>query len=484
MKKLFNFAIAASVLILLAGCNKLLDVKNESSIYGDGFWESESSADSYLTGAYTSFREVCNSLEHFESRSDVFVAGREGGTSNQWAQNLTAQTGVAWGSWYTVIQHCNMILSRIDDLSFKQESHKNQIKAEVYTMRAYLFFCLTRLYGDVPLEIEVTQSADKPLPTRTPASEVIAQVLSDLDMAISLYPTDNWAEGKSRASKRAAYAVKADALLWRAKVLGGGTADLESAVTCADNASGGTSLEEEFANIYGTRNGKEVIWSIHYGYPEYSGSYTHFLTLRDIFVDKAVNKDEIPYAKSGARSQYAPSPAIIALFNAYKGDIRKSNAYVEAVDASGASLGVSQRKMPGTKTETNVIFDNDNVLYRHAEMILFKAEAYAALGQTGPAIEQLNQVRRRAGIGDYTGPTDKASVEKEILDERGREFWLENKRWPDLIRFHSEGIIDIYEMVPNLKARKDAGIIVPLYLPITSTEMYLNPNLKQTAGYE
>ena len=484
MKKIIYVAMAVSALLLVTGCGKLLDVKNPSSIYGDGFWESESSVDSYLTGTYVSFREVCNSLEHFESRGDEFVPGREGGATNQWSQNLTAQNGIAWTNWYKVIQNCNLILSKIDGLTFKQASHKNQVLAEVYTLRGYVFFCLTRLYGDIPLEIEVTQSADKPLPSRAPASEALSQVLSDLDKAISLFPGDDWTEGKSRASKRAAYAVKADALLWRAKVLGGGSADLEEAIRCADLAAANSALEEEFSNIYGSRNGKEVIWSIHYGYPEYSGSYTHFLTLRDVFVEKAVNKDEIPYAKSGARSQYAPSEQIIALLSAYKGDVRKSNAYVEAIDATGVSLGLSQRKMPGTKTETNVIFDNDNILYRHAEMILFKAEAYAALGQTAHAVDQLNLVRRRAGIGDYAGPTDKASVEKEILDERAREFWLENKRWPDLLRFHYEGVIDVYETVPNLKARKDAGITVPLYLAITTTEMYLNPNLKQTAGYE
>lgn len=484
MKKINNILIAVTALSLLAGCSKLLDVNNPSSIYGDGFWNSSSAADSYLTGAYTSFRGCLNSLEHFESRSDAFVAGREGGMSAQWSQNLTSQNGIAWSGWYSAIQHCNLILAKIDGLSFNQESHKKQIMAEAYTMRAYLFFCLTRLYGDIPLETEATLSAEKPLPSRAPALDAIKQVLSDLDTAIDLYPTDDWAEGKSRASKRAAYAVKADALLWRAKVLGGGNADLEEAIRCADFAGAKTALESDFSKIYGSRNGSEIIWSIHYGYPEYSDSYTHFLTLRDVFVEKAVNKGDIPYAKSGARSQYAPSPEIIAILSAYQGDVRKNNAYVEAFDASGASLGISQCKMPGTKTETNVIFDNDNVLYRHAEMILFKAEAYAALGQTSQAIAQLNLVRKRAGIGDYTGPTDKPSVEKEILDERGREFWLENKRWPDLLRFHYEGVIDVYETVPNLKARKDAGITVPLYLAITTTELSLNDNLVQTEGYE
>lgn len=347
-----------------------------------------------------------------------------------------------------------------------------------------MFFCLTRLWGEIPLETEATKGSSKPLPVRSSCEDAIAQVIKDLNTAIELYPSDSWAKGKSRASKPAAYALLADAYLWKAKVLGGGQDDLRAVIRYADLAANGSGLESDFNEIYGSRNGQEVIWSIHFGYPEVSDSYTHFLTLRDVFVEKAVNKDEIPYAKSGARSSYIPSERIMEILGKYKGDVRKDNAYVIAVDKDGNRLGISQRKMPGTKTETNVIFDNDIILYRHAEMLLFKAEAYAALGETDAAIKELDKVRDRAGIGAYSGATDKLSVEKEILDERGREFWLENKRWPDLLRFHYEGVIDAYQYIPRLKARYDAGITVPLYFAIPLSELSLNHNLVQTKGYE
>ena len=75
-------------------------------------------------------------------------------------------------------------------------------------------------------------------------------------------------------------------------------------------------------------------------------------------------------------------------------------------------------------------------------------------------------------------------VEKEILDERGREFYLERKRWPDLLRFHYEGVIDVYEEVPNLKNKKDQGTIIPLYCAIPLSDLDRNHNLTQTEGYE
>lgn len=484
MKTTHIFTAIVFAMVSITSCDNLLEVKNPSNIYGEGYWSTKGEVESYLTGTYTTFRSCCNSLEFFEARGDEFEPGLEGGGSNQWAHNLTSLNGISWGPYYTVIQNCNMIISNIDKASFNLQSDKSQILAEVYTIRAYMFFCLTRLWGDVPLETEATKGSAKPLPSRAACSEVIAQVIKDLETAIGLYPTDSWSKGKSRASKPAAYALMADTYLWKAKVLGGGDADLEEVIRYADLAAAGTALESDFGEIYGSRNGQEVIWSIHFGYPEIADSYTHFLTLRDVFVEKAVNKEEIPYAKSGARSSYTPSKQIRDILGRYKGDVRKDNAYVIAVDKDGNQLGISQRKMPGTKTETNVIFDNDIILYRTAEMILFKAEAYAALGYTKSAIMELDKVRERAGIGKYTGATDKTAVEEEILDERGREFWLENKRWPDLLRFHQERVIDIYQYVPRLKARYDAGITVPLYFAIPLSELSLNHNLTQTTGYE
>ena len=107
-----------------------------------------------------------------------------------------------------------------------------------------------------------------------------------------------------------------------------------------------------------------------------------------------------------------------------------------------------------------------------------KAEAYAGLGNTADAITYLNKVRNHAGTGDYTGPTDEASVELELLNERGRELFFENKRWYDLVRFHSAGTINVYTYVPNL-----AGKTTPLYWPLNTTVLANNSKLTQTQGY-
>lgn len=483
--KRINLMIAAVLGIVNFGsCSDLLNVENPSAIYGSNYWSNKDEVKSYLFGTYTQFRSTWNTMEYFEARGDEFTAGLEDAGTNLWAQNISETQAFNWSDFYQTIQHINMLIKYAATVSYGLESEKKQILAEAYTMRASMYFSLVRIWGKVPIELEPTEGSSKQKLGRSDIPDVMAQICSDLNIAISLFPSEDWAEGKYRASKKAAYALMADVKLWDAKVLGGGISAYNDVIKYADLAASGTTLEENFADIYGKRAGKEVIWAIYYGYPETTGdSYTHFMTLRDVFVEKAINKAEVPYAKSGARSRYNPSDKLRQMMTRYAGDIRLKNSYIDAVNEKGVVLGTSQVKMRGTKTETNVIFDNDNVLYRHAEMILFKAEAYAAIGQTSEAIAELNKIRKRAGIGNYAGSTARKDVELEILEERGREFFLENKRWPDLLRFHHEGLIDVYQAVPKLKERYDLGTIVPLYLSIPISEIALNPALTQTEGY-
>ena len=86
-------------------------------------------------------------------------------------------------------------------------------------------------------------------------------------------------------------------------------------------------------------------------------------------------------------------------------------------------------------------------------------------------------MRKRASVADFAS-TDKQTLEKEILDERGRELFNENKRWWDLVRFHKGGTINVYNVVPNLK-----GKTTPLYWPVATRVLALNAQIKQTDGY-
>ncbi len=466
-------------LFLFASCEKLLEVDTVSDITNDDYWQNQGDMESYLLGIYDQFRNLNNNTNYFEDRGDSFVPGMEGGPSNAWNQNLTDQNAPNWLSFYGVIQHCNLLLKYSDKIEFGVQADKNRILAETYFIRAHTYFSLLRIWGDVPLELEPTESDSKPQLARSSKDDVMAQILNDLSKSIELFP-ENGFKNKSRASKPAAYALKADVLLWKAKVLNGTDADLEEVITAADAAQVGTSLEEDFGKIFedGSKKGKEIIFSIYMQRDEKGDHYSSQLKPRDVFVQNAINVNDIAFARSGARSQYAPSPKLRNAFNEYTSDIRTSKSIIEAIAPGNVSIGWFDNKMRGSVNTGNRYYDSDIVVYRLAEMILFKAEALAALNRTGEAIDELDKVRARAKIGAYTGATGKIAVERAILQERFREFYLELKRWPDLLRFHFGGTIDVYGEVPNL-----SGTTVPLYSPIPKIQIDRNPNLEQTEGY-
>jgi hypothetical protein len=187
----------------------------------------------------------------------------------------------------------------------------------------------------------------------------------------------------------------------------------------------------------------------------------------------------LPWAATAANGQgaFQISTQSRALFSAFPNDKRIPYTWITERQSTGPKIAWIT-KYPGTKYPEDRVPDNDLIIYRLADIFLLKAEAYAALNNTVEAIKNLDKVRVRTGNGPYTGPADKASVEKEILNERGRELFFENKRWFDLVRFHYGGTINVYTYVPNL-----VGKTTPLFWPINTTVLANNKLIVQTEGY-
>lgn len=478
MKKQLYIYTMISCLTVFYSCKKILDAPPVSSITNDNYWKAEGDVIGYMTGINADFRNLMNTTLYFEDRADVFVLGLEGPTTNAWAQNLTPTNAPNWISFYNMIHHCNLVIKNAPAITTGTKANIDRALAQAYFIRAHTYFSLIRTWGNVPIVLQPTESAERELPSRAPASEVMALILADLEESIRLFP-ENGFVNKNLVSKPASYALKADALLWKAKVLDGGTVDLEQVIVASDLAlAAGVSILPDFSKIHATDNRKnaEIIFALYFLRDEKSDQYGSRLKPRDIFVSAATNVSQLPYARNGARSVYAPSPKIQALFA--NNDVRKANSFIAALDASNTVTGVFDNKFRGTLHSDDRYFENEIVLYRAAEMLLFKAEALAALNRVPDAKIELDKVRSRAGIGLYTGPLDQLSFEKELLNERAREFWLELKRWPDIVRFHYGGTIDAYAEVPNL-----IGKNIPLFSPIPNTQIFINPNLVQTEGY-
>lgn len=490
MKNTILMSILMAGLLALTGCEKILEVDPQSSITEDMYFRNEGDFEPYLTGIYTFMRSFANNVTFGTERSEELVSALNSRFGVAWSQNLSPSNGALnYNDWYRGIGHCNLLLEKIRDFDFAANPNvKKRIVAETYCLRAYIYFHLTRIIGKAPLMLQaIMEDKDIPLLERATTAAVMDRIYTDIDSAITLYKSMNNFNVKTYPSKYrfsygAAQALKADVCMWDGKVLQTGAINYENAIAAIDEVeASGVSLNADFKNVTGLRAGSnpEVILAAYFLRDESGANYALNALPYLTGVQGALNLDSLPYVNSSGNGQgaYQISPKSRALFNAYPDDKRKPFTWVTERQNSGNKISWIT-KYPGTKYPDERISDNDIIIYRLADIFLLKAEAYAALNNTTDAIAYLNKVRVRTGNGDYTGNTDRASVEKEILDERGRELFFENKRWYDLVRFHKGGTIDVYQYVPNL-----VGKSTPLFWPLNTTVLGNNSNILQTDGY-
>jgi hypothetical protein len=408
------------------------------------------------------------------------INGTNARLTTAWSQILSPTVGsINYNGQYKAIGNVNLLLDKIDGFTFSNTALKSRLKAEALCQRAYTYFFLVRVVGDTPLMLQAITDDNVPLLPRAPAADVMKQIIADLDQAISLFPEKTYVN-KYRFSYGAAQALKAEAKLWSAKVLAGGAPDFNDALTAAAAVeTTGVTLLPNFKDVTTTRANAEVIMSAYYNRDETGANYglnaLPFLTA----ISSATNLDSIAYCLTSVNGQggYQISPQSRALFAGLSNDKRIPYTYIiERQGTVQKSAWIT--KLPGNKYTDDRISDNDLIMWRLADIYMMEAEAYAGISNTAQAIVYLNKVRVRAGDGNYTGATDKATVERAIFDERGREFFFENKRWYDVVRFHFGGTINAYTYIPNL-----VGKTTPLFWPLSTTVLAANPSLKQTAGY-
>lgn len=112
---------------------------------------------------------------------------------------------------------------------------------------------------------------------------------------------------------------------------------------------------------------------------------------------------------------------------------------------------------------------NDWVFYRYADVLLMRAEALVRTNRATEAVAPVTLVRTRAGLA----PLNPVTLDN-LLDELGREFYWENHRRTDLIRFGK------FLQPWQEKSQSDPK---RLLFPIPNRSLAANPNLVQNPGY-
>ncbi|WP_109674411.1 RagB/SusD family nutrient uptake outer membrane protein [Dyadobacter jejuensis] len=482
---------AGMAVVMFSACTDDLTLTPISQITNTSFWKSAEEAEGGLNGMYVRLRT--------QAANNMFVWGEA--RSEIWAQNFgfdpsanyyafandlsQVNAGPDWTTMYSVVHDANLIIKYVPDISFPSESEKNEILAQAYATRAFVYFTMSKVWGDLILITEPTEGIepDKIYQERATQAEVFALIKEDLERSLSLFDTNEFSEGRIKWSEPAVNALKADVYLWSGKKLGGGAADFTEALEAISEVeSSDVELLTDFNDIFSFTNkgNKEVILSVRFAEGESTtrtvyGGVTALASPTAPYTDQSVIDKLLPY--SGKNVYWQLSSLVTDQFS--DEDSRKDASFIEVTqtrDGVTSLLYNIDQKWPGVISGGVRVMYDDFIVYRYADVVLMKAEAQNALGQD-PS-EAINLIRKRAYGENYEAHTFVSSTQEEndevILQERLFEFLQEGKRWYDLVRFDKA-----LQKVPSLEGKTQNDLLFPL----SETILSLEPLIEQNPGY-
>jgi hypothetical protein len=478
----------------VAGCDQFLAPKPTDTLAPENFYRSAADAVSAVNSVYSQAVWVYfwYWYESDVASDDIFATPNYGADGHQLASYTFDPTlwsiNDLWTNAYITINKANIVLDRVPPIVM-DVTQRNRVLGEAHYLRALMYFELVRMFGDVPLmEQEAKSTADARIP-RTPAAQVYALIVSDLQAAMADLPVSYTGADLGRATSGAATSLLAKVYLTQK--------DYNNAAKYAGQvmSSGRYSLNARWLDNFKISDefvSPESIFEINYGAPEQTpgvvGSVQTLFSLPsgfpggDAYGLMQVNPDLIalysPSDQRGNGATYMTSPYVTALGDTARWGVPNGAAFHKWIDETNSKdmTARSWQQMP-----------NNWIIQRYADVVLIYAEAVASGGTAtnGSAEAALNQIRARAGISTVSG-LGSAALTDSIRVERRREFAFEGQRWFDLSRW---GILDATFRAKTTEMQAlfpgETGVHgVPSNLfPIPNGQINSNSLLTQNAGW-
>jgi hypothetical protein len=449
--------------LMLSSCKKLVEIDEPvNSITTNGTFSSDATATSAVAGIYSKLVNTKNALM-FGSGGTTLFAGLSSDEMTKvnvasttlgplYLNNLTPDDEVIgtflWEPAYFAVFESNSCLEGLQESTGVSSSLKRQLIGECKFIRAFCYFYLTNLWGDIPMPL--TGDWNKTyLLTRTPKSKVYEQILIDLKDAQQLLTSDYSFSNNERIrpNKFAATALLARVYLYQQ--------DWINAEAQADVLIGSSSLYMLNSNLFDVffKNSTEAILQF-----QPSNNVNPYTVVEGSIIQK------FPYwlLTDTLANSFEPGDQRKDIWTSSKfiSGKRYYQPYKYFIDFGDPGGNIPQYYM----------------VLRLAEQYLIRAEARAQQNKISEAQSDLNAIRTRAGLS-VTTANDKTSLLSAIEHERQVELFGEwGHRWFDLIRTNRANVV-----LGGIKG-SNWQISDQLY-PIPRSEIQKNPHLTQNPGY-
>lgn len=505
-----RFFFLSGMALFFTGCQKWLSDRDidPSNLSPDTYYTTPDQAEAALAAVYAQTRFINGGAGIFANNFQLLeaVTGTSGTETGQ-NTDLNNLLGLSyngdnvfianwWNGLYNLIAQANLVTQNVPGISPMDEGQKNKILGQAKFLRAWAYFYLVRLFGDVPLILEPVDAASPDLlPARTEASQVYDQILEDLkDAEGSGLPM---VDQTGRVSLAAVKAELAEVYLTMAGFpLNKGAEYYKLAKDKAWEiiSSGEYDLFPDYLDLHSvSQNNKgEQIFQIQYLAGVASNPNQGILLPN--FKDISAYGTEI--------GSTVPTTQFYGSFEA--GDLRTIDRqgffYTHYYDGGDGALkdlsapyiykhfDVQANGTSGVPGSANSSLNWMNI--RYAQVLLTFAEAAneADGSPSTQAKNAVNAIRKRADLNDLTS-TSQSAFRDDVLRERWHELCYEGITWFDMVRLkkvYNENTNGFDGFVGHKLLSSGATLEEKhLLFPLPTTEMQNNPNLRpQNLGYE
>jgi len=489
MKRRYYSILAAMAVVFVPSCADFLEEKTDGQVF-DNVLASEDGLNAALTGAYNGLNTpwsigICNgTFQQLCSGGDDIYCPTSDANGTQLDRcgvtDSNGSFGSTWNGLYKVIIGANAVISNYQECAGDAETIK-VIAGEAYFLRAYAYFILVRLWGEIPVITSSSYTSEDAEISSSSEEAVYGLIESDIDKAVSLLGENRRNGEIGRPNKIVARALRAEIYLteagWPLKKEGYyAKAATEAKAVLDARLANGLDLEENFADLFISREDQDCITSEDlFVVP---ASNTSFVVFYGAWSEPSeIGGWDIVFAEVGFMERFPEGPRKDATF------------YTEYTDSDGNTVGWKDWKqkhpsllklMKYPQGGPNNVSNCNSVLPAHllrlSQTALTYAEAVArASGPDEDAYYWINRIRNRAGLEPYAGLSNDEFIEA-CVSERGWEFAGECVRWFDLLRLEL-----VEESFEHKNSEYDPSSLhatgTRYTFPLPASETLINPNL-------